>query len=268
MKILFRLVLLALVVCLASSCAVKETTGPAAEPVVKAIPKTAAEPALTSATAPRAVDEEKEVRLWQPCSLRDAESLAKSSEDTDLLQSAACYAALFENKTIDDSRHAEAGRKVIVTYLEKNPGSGIGHYLHAYLVGKQAQFSPLNGLDLVPVLEQEALLALRLSPEVDSAGPDRMLGELYLQAPSAPVSLGSITKSLKFFAEAVKIAPDFYLNHLGYGAALLEDDEKSEACVQYTTALKSKNFNKESLKEDFYHKLVSACEEAPVAKKS
>ena len=249
MIIFFRLVLITLLGCLMGSCAVKETTQPTAESMAK----------TRTGTAPRVVAEDREVFLWQPCSLNSAESLGKSNKDKDLLESAACYASLFESKTIDDSKYAEAGQKVIKTYLEKNPKSGIGHYLYAYLVGKQAQFSPLNGLDLVHVLEQEALLALSLSPEVDSAGPDRMLGELYLKAPSAPFSLGSIDKSLKYFEEAVKIAPDFYLNHLGYGAALLEDDERSKACAQYDTALKCKSFNKESLKDDFYQKLIGAC---------
>ena len=242
----FRLVLLTLLGCCISSCAVKQTTQPGAKP----------------STAPRAVYADKKIRLWQPCSINDAESLAKSKKEKDLLESAACYASLFESKTIDDSKYAEAGQKAIRTYLEKNPKSGVGHYLYAYLVGKQAQLSPLNGLDLVHVLEQEALLALSLSPEVDSAGPDRMLGELYCQAPSAPFSLGSIEKSLKYFEEAVKIAPDYYLNHLGYGAALLEDDERSKACAQYDTALKSKSFKKESLKDDFYQKLIAACKQA------
>ena len=243
MIVSFRLVLLALLGCFIGSCAMKQTTQSGAKP----------------STAPRAVYADQEIRLWQPCSINDAESLGKSNKDKDLLESAACYASLFESKTVDDSKYAEAGQKAITTYLEKHPKSGVGHYLYAYLIGKQAQFSPLNGLDLVPVLEQEALLALSLSPEVDSAGPDRMLGELYFKAPSAPFSLGSIEKSLKYFEEAVKIAPDFYLNHLGYGAALLEDDEKPKACTQYDTALKSKSFNKESLKDDFYHRLISVC---------
>ncbi len=262
----FRLVLIPLLGCFMVSCAVKETTQPAAEPVAKSLSKIAAKPAFIPRTAPRAGYEDKEVRLWRPCSINAAQSLGKSDKNLDLLESAACYASLFESKTIDDSKYAEAGQKVIKTYLEKNPKSGIGHYLYAYLIGKHAQLSPLNGLDLISVLEQEALLALSLSPEIDSAGPARMLGELYLKAPSPPISLGSIAKSLQYYEEAVKTAPDFYLNHLGYGAALLEDDEKSEACAQYDTALKSKSFNQESLKDEICHKLINACEEAPVAK--
>ncbi|WP_031482151.1 hypothetical protein [Maridesulfovibrio frigidus] len=218
-------------------------------------------------TAPMPVYKDKEVSLWKSCTIKDAESLGASAKDADLLESISCYASLFESGTVDKTKYAEAGQKVAKAYLTKNPKSGVGHYLYAYLVGKHAELSPLSGLDLVPVLEQEALLAVKLSPEVDFAGPDRMLGELYLDAPGAPLSVGSLSKSLKHFEAAVKVAPDFYLNHLGYGAALLEDDDKKNACIQFSTALKSKSFNNKSLENDTYKKLIGACQKAPAPKK-
>ncbi|SDL40177.1 hypothetical protein SAMN05660337_2924 [Maridesulfovibrio ferrireducens] len=221
----------------------------------------------TTAAVPTVEYKTKDVSLWKSCTLKQAESLAASSKDADNLESATCYAWLLESGTVTKTDDAIAGRKVIEAYLKKNPKSGVGHYLSAFLAGKEAQLSPLRGLDLVPVLEQEALLAEKLSPEVDFGGPDRMLGELYLEAPSPPLSVGNLSKSLVHFEKAVKISPDFYLNHLGYGAALLEDGEKAKACVQFSQALKSKSFDKKSLKINTYEKLVGACQKAPAAKK-
>lgn len=274
-----RLVMIAALACLLCSCAAKGSAKSISEPVKiiasktvtksgsKKSPATSSVSNYDSASTSRTVYEDKDVHLWKPCSIDEAEKLGVSSKDSDLLESAACYASLFESKSIDKTKYAEAGQKVIKAYLDKNSKSGVGHYLYAYLVGKHAQLSPLSGLDLVPVLEQEALLSEKLSPEVDFGGPARMLGELYLEAPSPPFSVGDLGKSLDYFKKAVKIAPGFYLNHLGYGAALLEDGEKDNACVQYGTALSNKSFNKKSLENDTYHKLVGACKKASAAEK-
>ncbi len=274
-----RIVMIAVLSCFLCSCAVKGAAKPISEPTDKVAPETVAKsgskkrPAKSSvsssnsAVTPRTIYEDKDVHLWKPCSIGEAEKLGASTKDSNLLECAACYASLFESKSIDETKYAEAGQKAIKAYLDKNSKSGVGHYLYAYLVGKHAQLSPLSGLDLVPVLEQEALLSEKLSPEVDFGGPDRMLGELYLEAPSPPFSVGDLGKSLDHFEKAVKIAPDFYLNHLGYGAALLEDGEKDKACVQYDTALSNKSFNKKSLKNDTYHKLVDACKRPSAAEK-
>ncbi|WP_027720195.1 tetratricopeptide repeat protein [Maridesulfovibrio zosterae] len=201
-----------------------------------------------------------EVMLWKPCSRSQAEVLAGSTERKDILESGACSAWLLESGTVKSADYAKTSQQTMKKYLDKNPQSGIGHYLLAYLVAKEAQLAPMRGLDLVPVVEHEALLASRLSPEVDFAGPDRMLGELYLKAPSPPLSIGNMDNALKYYDKAVKVAPDFALNHLGYAAALLEDDEKDQACVQYKMALKSKSFDEKILNIDTYAKLPKVCQ--------
>lgn len=199
------------------------------------------------------------VLLWKPCSRAQADVLAGSGKDTDILQSAACSAWLMGSGGVKSADYAKSSQDMIRKYIKKNPQSGLAHYLLAYLVAKEAQFAPLRGLDLVPVIKQEALLAAKLSPEVDFAGPDRMLGELYLKAPSPPLSIGNLGTALEYYEKAVKEAPDFALNHFGLASALLEDDELKSACVQYEKGLQSKSFDKKLLKIEIWKKLAGSC---------
>ncbi|WP_415716409.1 hypothetical protein [Maridesulfovibrio sp.] len=199
------------------------------------------------------------VIFWKPCTRAQAEALSGSANGKDILQGAACSSWLLESGTVSSADYAKSSQIGLKKFLEKNPQSGPGHYLLAYLIAKEAQLAPLKGLDLVPLMEQEALTASKLTPEIDHGGPDRFLGELYLQAPSSPISIGSMDKSLEHYERAVEVAPDFALNHLGLASALLEDDEVKEACVHYEKALKAKSFSEQLLKVDFFKKLTKAC---------
>jgi predicted Zn-dependent protease len=71
------------------------------------------------------------------------------------------------------------------------------------------------------VIEQEAARAAALAPDLDCAGPDRMLGELYRQAPGRPWSIGDPAKAVVHFRRAAALAPDSVANRLGLAQALL-----------------------------------------------
>lgn len=200
------------------------------------------------------------VVLWKPCSKAQAEVLSNSYMDKDILQGAACSAWLLESGAVDSAAYAKNSQEKLNNFLSKKPQSGLGHYLLAYLIAKEAQLAPMKGLDLVPMMEQEAIAASKLSPQVDHAGPDRFLGELYLKAPSPPISIGDMDHALEHYEKAVELAPDFAMNRLGLATALLEDDEVEDACAQYETALQSKFFDKKILKVDSCKKLFKACE--------
>ncbi|WP_419778909.1 tetratricopeptide repeat protein [Maridesulfovibrio sp.] len=199
------------------------------------------------------------VILWKSCSPAQAEVLSGSVKDKDILQGAACSSWLLESGVVCSADYAKSSQVRLKKFLDKNPQSGLGHYLLAYLIAKEAQLAPMKGIDLVPLMEQEALKASRFSPELDRGGPDRFLGELYLKAPSAPISIGDMDKSLEHYEKAVEVASDFALNRLGLASALLEDDETEEACVQYGKAQSADGFSDKLLKVDFYKKLAKAC---------
>ncbi len=127
---------------------------------------------------------------------------------------------------------AVKGRKLAETAVTMLPRSGLAHYLYAYLTGLEAENDSLRGLQLVPVIEREALFASNLDPAIDRGGPDRMLGELYLRAPGMPVSIGNLEKAIAHFRRASTIAPGCAENRMGLVEALLEEGDVEKTCKQ------------------------------------
>jgi hypothetical protein len=126
--------------------------------------------------------------------------------------------------------HARQGRELAEAAVRLRPDSGEAHYLLAYLTGLVADESRLQALSLVPVIEREAGLAAGIDPGLDCGGPDRMLGELYLQAPGRPWSIGDAGKAVDHFRRASALAPGCVANRLGLAKALLKTNHDQEAC--------------------------------------
>ncbi len=181
------------------------------------------------------------VVLWDACTRDQAERWAADAgrDGAAALRAAACYAAIVERSGdksagLEDARKGRAAAEAAVRQL---PGSGLAHYLAAYLAGLVAERSPLRGLALVPVIEREALAAVELDPAVDRGGPDRMLGELYLRAPRSPFSVGNPEKAVRHYRRAVAVEPAAPENRLGLAEALLARDETAEACRELRAVL-------------------------------
>ena len=179
--------------------------------------------------------------LWAPCTVDEADRLERQWDVNPqaALLAARCYAVLARGDSAGETRlaHAVSGRKWAEKAVDQDPQNGTAHYLAAYLAGIEAENDPLRGLKLVPVIEREALSASRLNPHLDHAGPDRMLGELYLRAPEPPVSIGDLDKALTHYRRAVSLDPGFSENHLGLAEALFQDESPSQACEALSQAL-------------------------------
>ena len=168
------------------------------------------------------------------CTREQAEQWAAKA-DTDgraALRAANCYVALIKDGKDKawQLKDAKYGRKLAENTVMRFPQSGVARYLVAYLTALEAKYDPLSGLDLVPIVEREALTAAQLNPKVDHGGPDRMLGELYLRAPGFPVSIGDSRKAVTHYRRAVDQDPNFPGNRLGLVEALLAEEEMTEAC--------------------------------------
>ena len=178
---------------------------------------------------------ETDFRVCDPCTRKQAQGWAAASgqDGPSALKAANCYAFLVGQGKDKTLRLADArkGRKFAEAAVAMLPKSGLAHYLYAYLTGLEAENDTMRGLELVPVIEREALLAAKLNPEVNEAGPDRMLGELYLRAPGAPLSIGDLEKATAHYRRAIAIAPKHTENQLGLVEALVEDGEDEEACI-------------------------------------
>lgn len=191
--------------------------------------------------------------LIAPCARAEAEAReAKAAGNpAEARLAAACYAYLYEHEAYPppappldpDAPESEAvpeppsrssdaarGRAAARLAAQADPQDGTARYLLAYLTGLAAESNPWIALDLVPVIEQEALQASRLAPGVDNAGPDRALGDLYLRAPGPPLSLGDPEKAVRHYRRAVELAPGHAENRLGLAQSLLAEEEHQQAC--------------------------------------
>jgi len=178
---------------------------------------------------------ETDFRICAPCTRNQAQEWAKAAggDGASALKAANCHAFLAGQAKDKVLRLADAkkGRKLAETAVAMLPKSGLAHYLYAYLTGLEAENDTLRGLELVPIIEREALLAAKLNPRINGAGPDRMLGELYLRAPGAPLSIGDLEKADAHYRRAISIAPEHIENQLGLVETLLEEGEDEEACT-------------------------------------
>jgi tetratricopeptide (TPR) repeat protein len=122
---------------------------------------------------------------------------------------------------------AQEGIAVARKATELDGQSAEAHYYLAMNLGQLARTKSLGALKIVREMEREFLRAIEIDPRVDYAGPERSLGELYLEAPGSPTSIGSKSKARMRLENAVKLAPEFPDNHLLLMQAYLKTKDKN-----------------------------------------
>jgi hypothetical protein len=108
---------------------------------------------------------------------------------------------------------AEQGIQAAKAAVARATNSGPAHFYLGLNLGQLARTRGLSALKLVSQMEDEVLKARDLDPEQDHAGPDRILGLLYRDAPSIG-SVGSRSKARHHLQQAAVVAPDFPENRL------------------------------------------------------
>ena len=101
-------------------------------------------------------------------------------------------------------------------------------YFYALNLGLILKEKGLLELSKLPVIHKSLLCAVK-KPELDNAGPLRVLGFLYLKAPSWPQGIGDLDKALKYLKQAVETGSDFPENYIFYAEALIENENKDKA---------------------------------------
>ena len=179
------------------------------------------------------------ISLLAPCTQDQLASWAEGDGGEGSLNTANCCAYLAMNLTGSDAKDAMAvkGRAAAQKYVQNHPDSGQGQYLLAVLTGLVAQDEPWydemsNGLKLVPEIVAHAAKAAELTPEIAHGGPDRALGQVYLQAPAPPMSVGDPHKAVAHFQQALKYAPDYPPNYLNLAKALFKTGDAQNACAR------------------------------------
>ncbi len=109
-------------------------------------------------------------------------------------------------------------------------GSSIIAYYYALNLGLILKEKGLLELSKLPKIHNALLCAIK-NPDIDSAGPLRVLGYLYLKAPSWPQGIGDIEKALQYLKQAIDLDKSFPENYIFYAEALRENDEPVKAKV-------------------------------------
>lgn len=115
-----------------------------------------------------------------------------------------------------------ACRKVI----QRDPKCAEAYYYLGLNLGQMARTKLLGALPLVSEMESSFKKARQLDENLDYAGPDRFVGQLYLQAPGWPASVGSQSKARKHLERAAELAPDYPENRLNLAEAAVKWRDK------------------------------------------
>jgi len=116
----------------------------------------------------------------------------------------------------------EAGRRA----TSAAPDRVEGHYFLAVALAFDAE--DRQELERIAPLAEQAARAVAIDASYDEAGPLRLLGKVYLEAPEWPTSIGDKEKAVELLSRAVELAPTA-LNQYFLGEALYHDEQLGEA---------------------------------------
>ena len=156
---------------------------------------------------------------------------APAAETAGLLGRACFDRAEFATNQTQRAMLAMEGIAAMRELITRDPERAAGHYYLALNLGQLARTKMLGALKIVEEMEREFKTAHDLDELLDFAGPDRNLGELYIQAPGWPTSIGSSSKARRHLERAVELAPEYPGNHLNLLEACLQwNDKKGVQC--------------------------------------
>jgi hypothetical protein len=134
-------------------------------------------------------------------------------------------------RATNHTQRADYARRGIAACREavaRETNSAPAHFYLAANLGElaQAEAPSLAAYRRVHDVEREFKIAAELDVAFDHAAPARTLGELYIQAPGWPLSVGSSRKAREWFERAVELAPDYPGNQIDLAEAQLKWRER------------------------------------------
>jgi tetratricopeptide (TPR) repeat protein len=121
--------------------------------------------------------------------------------------------------------------------IDLEPKRVEGHYYSGENLGLQATTKTIGAKFMVPSVRDAAKKAMQIDSCFDHGGPPRLLGSLYAEAPPWPASIGDPDKGVELVAQALKCGPDWPLNNLLLGNALVKAERYEDAKKQYQIVL-------------------------------
>ncbi len=120
----------------------------------------------------------------------------------------------------------EIGKKAV----EAAPDSVAAHMWYASNMGNHGLMrGMMSSLFYLGPIEKHGKRAIELDENYFHAGPLRLMGRFYHQAPGWPVGSGDHKKALDCLEKAVKIAPDFGFNKTYLADLLIAKGKKDDA---------------------------------------
>jgi tetratricopeptide (TPR) repeat protein len=135
---------------------------------------------------------------------------------------AAAANAFLSDEYGDDARkkeYAEKGTEYAKQAVTADDKRVEGHYYAGITIGQYAYVQQTQARALVPQVLEAAKKAVQINEKFDHAGPLRLLGSIYAQAPEPPTSVGDHEEGVKTLSRAVQLAPGFPQNYLLLGDA-------------------------------------------------
>jgi tetratricopeptide (TPR) repeat protein len=153
----------------------------------------------------------------------------------------ACF-MMTESVANESQRHVYARRGVehAQQALQRDAKQVQGHYYQALNTAKVAEVT--SNVKLIASVVKQAQRAAAIDERFDDAGPLRILGKIYITAPTWPVSVGSPEKAVEVLKRAVTIAP-VPLNRVFLAEAYFHDEEHEKAELILREALQDSRVN-------------------------
>jgi tetratricopeptide (TPR) repeat protein len=135
-------------------------------------------------------------------------------------------------------QYYEKGQDYADKLLAHEPNGVAGHYWKALNFSGQADVGTrMQGFKLLPKIMEELKRVLALDQTYDDAGAHRVIGRIYFEAPSWPISVGDKQKSLTHLTTAVRLAPNHSTNHLYLAETMLDLGRKDAARAELQKVL-------------------------------
>jgi tetratricopeptide (TPR) repeat protein len=119
----------------------------------------------------------------------------------------------------------------------RDPGNAECDYRLAIALGQQARENKSTGKDALGKIVELLHHAIAKSPNLESAGPHRVLALVLLRAPAWPIGPGDPEAALTEARTAVQMFPDAPDNQLVLGEALVANESREDAHEAYARAL-------------------------------
>ncbi len=134
------------------------------------------------------------------------------------------------DKGPDDAKEATFEKAVNLAKkaVQIKPDDPMGHYWLGVVYGQYGKAKGISkSLSLVDPIKEEMAFVISKDPKFEGGGAQRVLGRLYFKLPG--LFGGDNDKSIEYLEEAVKIGPNYYLNHVFLAETLADEGEDERA---------------------------------------